>query len=263
MSADDANYWLDDQCARAFWDQHKALPYKELLQDTARWLEPKAGQRWLDLGCGGGQLTAILWQRSQGQVAEITAMDCAAVNGEAIDTLRQKLQPAAAPDRIRFVQGNFSEGLPQFAAGTLDGIVSGLAISYAESRDPVTGQFTEAAYDRLLAEMHRVLKPGGTLVFSVNVPDPRFWKIFWKSLRLAFRLSKPLRVLRNALRMQRYGRWLRREARRGRFHFFPLQEIVARLRRVGFQDLRYRLSYADQAYVVAAQRSALSLSLVA
>lgn len=263
MSRTDRNHWLDEHCARAFWDQHKALPYQELLQDTARWLEPKPGERWLDLGCGGGQLTAVLWQRSSGQVAAIVAMDCAEVNEVAIAKLRMKLQPAPRAGQIQFVAGNFSDGLPQFETASFDGIVSGLAISYAESKDPITGEYTDHAYNRLLAEMHRVLRPGGQLVFSVNVPEPRFWQIFWKSLRLAFRVSKPGRVLLNALKMQSYGRWLRREARRGRFHFFPLPEIIRRLEQAGFQNLKYRLSYAGQAYVVSAQKWAMPLSQVA
>lgn len=44
--------------ARVFWGGQQTLPaYKELLRDTVTWLDPWPGQRWLDLGCGRGQLT--------------------------------------------------------------------------------------------------------------------------------------------------------------------------------------------------------------
>ncbi len=260
MTRMDKNYWLDQECARAFWDQRLAMPYQELLQDTARQLDIRPGEQWLDLGCGCGQLTALLWQQSGGQIGEIVAMDCNAVNLEAIEKLKRKLSAAGQSPPIRFVAGNFSAGLPQFADGTFDGIVSGLAISYAESCDAVTGRYTDQAYNRLLAEMFRVLKPAGRLVFSVNVPNVRFWPIFWKSLRLAFRISKPVKTLINVLKMQTYGRWLQREAERGRFHYFPIGEIQQRLREVGFQEFRYCYSYARQAYVVAVSKTALAAS---
>ncbi len=256
--SNEPNYWLDAACAEAFWDQHKAVPYQELLQDTARWLEPGPGEKWLDLGCGSGQLTAVLWQRSQGRIGEIVALDCAPVNAAKMARLCSRLSPAPGPEQIRFAVGNFSDGLPQFDTASFDGIVSGLAIQYAERQDPMTGKYTDLAYNRLLAEVHRVLRPGGRLVFSVNVPRPRFWSILWKSLRSAFRISKPLKTLVNALKMQGYGRWLRREAERGRFHYLPIEDVARRLRHVGFEGLKYRLSYAGQAYLIAAAKPMLS-----
>jgi ubiquinone/menaquinone biosynthesis C-methylase UbiE len=256
MNAPDTNYWLDDDCARAFWDQQNAVPYQELLRDTGQLVDPKPGERWLDLGCGSGQLTALIWRKSQGQVRQIIAFDCAPVNALAVRQIRDRLTPRPGPQQIEFVLGNFSHGLGVFSTASFDGVICGLALSYAESWDPQTRRYTDTSYNRALEEVCRVLKPGGQFVFSINVPRPRFWRIFWRSLHTAFRLSKPAKVLVNSVRMQRYGRWLRREAKRGRFHFYPLPVIAERLKRAGFRIVETRLSYAKQAYLLSTLKEA-------
>jgi ubiquinone/menaquinone biosynthesis C-methylase UbiE len=257
MATAETNHWLDERCARAFWDQNQAIPYQELLRDTAAWMAPAQGENWLDLGCGAGRLSAELYRLADGRVT-ITAMDCNPANDRAIDTLRQRLHPSPHADQLRYVVGNFSDGLPQFGDAAFDGVVSGLAISYAEWKDPTTGRYTDRAYNQLLAEIYRVLRPGGRLVFSVNVPRPAFWRILWKSLGAVWTISRPLRALRNGLRMQWYGHWLRRQASRGRFHYFPIEQIGARLEVAGFETWRYRLSYAGQAYLIEAQKAMAS-----
>jgi SAM-dependent methyltransferase len=255
MANDDKNYWFDDRCARAFWDQRQALPYRELLRDTAAWLDPRPGEHWLDLGCGCGQLTAQLWNQSAGRVARIVAADCAAANADAIERLCRKLDPVPRPDQIVFQVANFSAGLGAFGAAAFDGIVSGLALSYAESRDPVTGRYNDTAFNSLLGDLYRVLKPGGRLVFSINVPEPNFWAIVWRSLRRGLRVAHAGRLLLNIWRMQRYGRWLKQEARRGRFHFLPLDDLLGRLKKAGFETFESRLSYARQAHIIRARKS--------
>src|SRR5262249_61484223 len=72
------NYWPDTACAKAFWGQHELPAYRRLLADTTAWLDPQPFERWIDLGCGGGQLTRALWEKSNGTLAEIVALDCAA-----------------------------------------------------------------------------------------------------------------------------------------------------------------------------------------
>jgi ubiquinone/menaquinone biosynthesis C-methylase UbiE len=246
----DTNLWHKDETAQAFWDQHRALPYRELLADTIAWCEPKAGQAWLDLGCGGGHLLAGLWRASGGQIGRIAAADCAAANEQAIARLCSRVQPTPRPEQTSFAVVDFSHGLPQFEDASFDGIVSGLAISYAESFDERRQQYTDAAYNHLYTELHRILKPSGRLVFSVNVPNPNFWKIVWKSFGKGVRLGKPFRTLKNVVAMQRHGSWLKREARRGRFHFLPIHGIFERMAAAGFIGLDHKLSYAGQAFVV-------------
>lgn len=243
------NHWPESSCARAFWGQQELPPYRRLLADTAAWLTPQPGDRWLDLGCGCGQLSQALWAKSAGMVAEVVGIDCAAENERAFERWRRVAQPTPDKDQIRFVCSNFSAGLAVWPEERFDGVVSGLAIQYAESFSKDRGCWTTEAYDHLLAEICRVLRPGGTFVFSVNVPEPAWGKVALRSLGGVFQARRPLRYLQKSVRMMRYGFWLTREARQGRFHYLPLTEILTRLRATGFEVPAHRLTYAGQAYL--------------
>jgi SAM-dependent methyltransferase len=243
------NHWPDDACARAFWGQHELPPYQRLLADTIALLDPRAGERWLDLGCGCGQLTRGLWTKSRGTLAGIVSSDCAAVNERAIRKLQSTLEPVAGAEQLSFVHLDFSNGLPAWGDSSFDGVVSGLAIQYAEHYSEDHG-WTTAAYDHLLADIERVLRPGGRFVFSVNVPAPAWTRVALQSLHGVFRSRHPGRYLKNSLRMMRYGSWLTGEARRGRFHYLPIEAIVEKLAFAGFAGITHRLTYARQAYLV-------------
>lgn len=242
------NLWPDESCAKAFWYQHEAGPYRRLLEDTLDWCAPAPGERWLDLGCGGGRLTRGLWERSGGTLAGVVGVDCAPANAAAYAKLRRRLAPPPG-DRVGFVCHDFSGGLGPFPAGAFDHAVSGLSVSYAESYSEADGRWTEAGYDRVLAEARRVVRPGGRFVFSVNVPDPRWWLVGLLSAGSIVRTGRPVRFLLRAARMMRYGGWLKREARAGRFHYLPAAAVARKLAAAGFVGVEHRVSYAGQAFV--------------
>jgi SAM-dependent methyltransferase len=248
MPAAATNHWPDARCAKAFWGQHEVPPYQQLLADTLGWADPAPGERWLDLGCGGGAISRAIWERTGGRVAEVVGTDCAAANEDAYARLRESLTPPPGK-RVRFVCHDFSSGLGPFADGGFDHAVSGLSVSYAESFDEAAGRWTTAAYDHLLSELYRVIRPGGRFVFSVNVPEPSWGRVARHSLGAALRSDRPLRFLKRSWRMMRYGRWLKREARTGRFHYLPADAVTRKLTAVGFAPVAHRLSYCDQAYI--------------
>src|SRR5439155_25569557 len=116
--------------------------------------------------------------------------------------------------------------------------------------------WTRDAYDQVLAEVRRVLKPGGRFVFSVNVPEPAWGKVAWDALSGTFDAQRPHRYLLKAWRIYRYGGWLKREARRGRFHYLPLPDVLRHLEAAGFAGAQHRMSFARQAYVIRAPLAA-------
>jgi SAM-dependent methyltransferase len=151
---------------------------------------------------------------------------------------------------LRFIARDFTHGFADWPSAQFDGVVSGLSLPYAESFREDEGRWDETAYDRVLAEVSRLLKPGGTFVFSVNVPEPAWSKVAWQGLAGTFGKTRPIHSLKNAYRMWTYGSWLTREARRGRFHYLPLENIVQKLESQSFIDIEHRLSYANQAYLI-------------
>lgn len=248
------NYWPDSKCAKAFWQQADLPSYQRLLADTVAWVDLQPGQRWLDLGCGSGQLTRALWQKSGGRLREIVGLDCAALNEKAYANLCATVEPPPRAGQIHFMAENFSAGLPDWDDGQFDGVVSGLSIQYAEDYSEELGCWTTAAYDRLLARVKDLLRRGGQFVFSVNVPEPNWTKIALLSLPSTLWAVHSLRYLKNSWRLMRYGRWLKKEARRGRFHYLHADVIADKLAGTGFTDIGQRLSYAGQAYIFRCRR---------
>jgi SAM-dependent methyltransferase len=242
------NHWTDARCAKTFWSQEELPAYRRLLADTLDWADPGPGEQWLDLGCGGGAVTRAIWERTGGRVAQVVGVDCAAANADKYRRLRASLCPPPG-ERVRFVCHDFSSELGLFPDESFDHAVSGLSISYAESYDETSGTWTEAAYDRLLAEVWRVLRRDGRFVFSVNVPQPSWLKVGLYSLGGAFQAKNPLHYAKKAWRMLGYGAWLKREARRGRFHYLPQERVSAKLQAAGYGHVQCRLSYARQAYI--------------
>src|ERR1700741_1544052 len=93
------NYWPDNKCAKAFWNQHELPPYRQLLADTTVQLDPRPGERWLDLGCGRGMLTRAIWERSAGRVREVVGIDIAEANAGVYEKMQQALRPLPEPSQ--------------------------------------------------------------------------------------------------------------------------------------------------------------------
>ncbi|OEV02660.1 class I SAM-dependent methyltransferase [Streptomyces oceani] len=104
-----------------------------------------AGRRILDAGCGAGPLSAALRDRG----AVVTGVDTSA---RMLELARRRLG-----DDADLRLADLSDPLP-FADGAFDDVVSSLVLHYLEDWGPT------------LAELRRVLRPGGRLIASVDHP---------------------------------------------------------------------------------------------
>lgn len=103
------------------------------------WLNPQPGEDILDIGCGDGQLTL----RLAASGAIVTGVDASA--------------EMIAAARARGVRADHAsaESLP-YQAGTFDAVFSNAALHWVRN------------HDAMMAEVHRVLKPGGRFVAEMG-----------------------------------------------------------------------------------------------
>ncbi|MFE7506816.1 class I SAM-dependent DNA methyltransferase [Promicromonospora sp. NPDC057488] len=106
------------------------------------------GRKILDAGCGSGPLSAELRDRG----AEMSGFDG---SPEMIEIARRRLG-----DDVPLTVADLAQPLP-YADNAFDDVVSSLVLHYLEDWEPP------------LVELHRVLKPGGRLILSVNHPLAR------------------------------------------------------------------------------------------
>jgi trans-aconitate methyltransferase len=111
----------------------------QLASGVLEWLNPQAGERVLDLGCGDGQLT----QRLAATGARATGVD-----------LSPEMVAAARARGVEAVMAN-AEALP-FADASFDAVFSNAALHWV--RD----------HEAMLAQVHRVLVPGGRFVAEMG-----------------------------------------------------------------------------------------------
>jgi trans-aconitate methyltransferase len=111
----------------------------ELAGGVLEWLAPQNGERILDLGCGDGQLTA----RLKDSGADVTGADA---DPRMVDA-----------SRARGIQAHHAaaESLP-FAEGFFDAVFSNAALHWVRDQDA------------MMAEVRRVLKPGGRFVAEMG-----------------------------------------------------------------------------------------------
>ena len=143
----------------ALEDRAKAPTYQAMFRTLIDVMNPQPGEAILDVGCGAGSLDRLLAKRL-GDANPITAMDSNAFLRSEAATLAKA---EGVDGTIRFVPGD-AEKLP-FPDASF-----GCAFSVTV--------LEECDADRAIAEMKRVVRPGGRIGIVVRALDmPQWWNL--------------------------------------------------------------------------------------
>ncbi|WP_431879257.1 class I SAM-dependent methyltransferase [Amycolatopsis sacchari] len=135
------------------YDEHSATNATNAYYDRPAILElagEVGGKRVLDVGCVGGHLARQLVERG----AKVTGIDLSATM---IDFARKRCPEA------EFHQADLARPLDFLPSDAFDLVTASLVLHYLEDWGPP------------LAELRRVLEPGGVLVLSVHHPEDWHW----------------------------------------------------------------------------------------
>lgn len=129
-------------------------PDRSDLEPYLAMLEERAVRSVLDLGCGTGVFALLLAARG----VRVTGVDPARAS---LDVARTK----PGSDRVRWIHGDASAIPPNL-------VVDAVTMTANVAQELVT----DAAWHEALAAAHRVLRPGGWLVFESRDPAYRAWE---------------------------------------------------------------------------------------
>jgi len=244
--------WLEEL---KFWEDYsiiypnleKAKPYTNLSKSIFKMLEPKENEKWLDVGCGPLRVSELIWKKSDGKVGSIEAIDI--ILKPAQDKLTKLTkQGIYLPIRARYA--SITDSLP-YPDNYFDGIGANLVLPYVVD---FVGQKGRDAFEGVLREMFRVLKPGGHMVWTTPVHGVKFFLVFVASLpdmlniyeyiahKDITRIQQGTRILKHALAIQNKGK-------SGIYTFLQKNELQALLRKIGFTAFAWERTFAQQTWV--------------
>ena len=224
-----------------------STPYHNLIDSIFDFLTFNVNDNILDCGAGSGLIVKKILENEK-HVANIDALDVSEVM---LSHIKDKLKDIddTLEDKVNLVLHDLSYKL-KVEDEKYDKIISNLVLTYNTTHE---GEFGEEALEGVLSDMYRVLKVNGSFVWSTPIKDVSFLKVFIASgkdmldLKNYKRLYYGPMILKHALEIQRKGK-------EGLYHFYEKDKIESILLRIGFKNIKFKKTFADQAWVVSCKK---------
>ena len=206
-------FW--DCYARCYDGLLDTIPYRQLVNQAAGCI-PVGARTLLDAGCGTGNLLATI--RQQRQAIALHGID---FSEAMLRRARTKVNDA------EFLPGNLNGELP-YADAFFD-VVTCINVLYAVAQP-----------ERTLAELKRVLKPGGTLIVSSPLAQPRI-NCFIRAHAAVAGWWRTFPLLGRLLPVVLFNLLILRRGEAGQYHFLDKRAVQRLLACKGVTR-----AYADQ-----------------
>ncbi|MFH1347747.1 MAG: methyltransferase domain-containing protein [Candidatus Margulisiibacteriota bacterium] len=233
----------------------KTDDYRDYLEDLWKMLDLQPGDRFLDVGCGNGNLDAyclgkmallkeiVGWEK--GKIVGVDFVDDALARAE--EKLQMvKIKRTDLPEHELTAMDIEKDNFP-FESRYFDKITASLLLSYL--REP------QVVVERLC----RSLKPGGTIILTSLKPDADISQIYHNFLQKVKQmpegperqelLEKGRELLNSAMG------WIENEEESGRFKYFSADELKQMLRANGVEIISSQKSFGDQAIIIKGRKT--------
>ena len=230
--------------AEIYFNLEKARPYHNLAKSIERFINPQKGDIWLDVACGPAKMSEMIYKKSRGEVEKVIAIDII------LKPAKERLARLNTSMPIELKCASITDPLP-FPDNFFDGIVANLCLPYVIDFEGKRGR---DAFEAVLREMFRILKPGGHMIWSTpkanvhfqwnfvaSIPDMlNVWEyIYHKDIT---RILQGTTILKHALKIQENGR-------KGIYTFLPKDELEELLLQIGFVNPVWEKTFTQQVWV--------------
>ena len=234
-------FW--EEYAEIYYHLEDTKPYYDLARSIKELVGPRDKDIWLDVGCGPAKMSKMIWEKSKGKVKKISGIDIV------LEPARETLSKLSknVPFELRYA--NLAMRLP-FPDNFFNGIVANLCLSYVIDFE---GEKGEKAFESVLREIYRILKPGGHLVWSTPKHNVHFQWNFVHSIPDMLNIKKQIthgiiglsvgmKILKHALEIQKKGK-------KGIYTFLPKNELENLLFQIGFVSPVWKKTFTRQVWV--------------
>lgn len=234
-------FW--EEYAEIYYHLEDTKPYYDLARSIKELVGPRDKDIWLDVGCGPAKMSKMIWEKSKGKVKKIIGIDIV------LEPARETLSKLSknVPFELRYA--NLAMRLP-FPDNFFNGIVANLCLSYVIDFE---GEKGEKAFESVLREIYRILKPGGHLVWSTPKHNVHFQWNFVHSIPDMLNIKKQIthgiiglsvgmKILKHALEIQKKGK-------KGIYTFLPKNELENLLFQIGFVSPVWKKTFTRQVWV--------------